>query len=130
MVPFLHFAKEKTSPSMSSNTRLKAIIVGGSVAGLTLAHTFESTGVIDYILLEGRDNIAPRLGATILIMPNGARILDQMGIYDSMTDSKIVVGETFVRKSDGELLSRNDWPAVMPERYVEPPYALNAKSVF
>ena len=130
MVPFLHFAKEKTSPSMSSNTRLKAIIVGGSVAGLTLAHTFESTGVIDYILLEGRDNIAPRLGATILIMPNGARILDQMGIYDSMTDSKIVVGETFVRKSDGELLSRNDWPALMPERYVEPSYALNAKSVF
>ena len=104
--------------NMSPNTRFKAIIVGGSVAGLTLAHTFESTGIIDYIVLEGRDHIAPSLGATLLIMPNGARILDQLGIYNTVAESKSIVKETFVRKSNGELLSKNHWPAVMPERYV------------
>jgi len=101
---------------MSPTPRLKAIIVGGSVAGLTLAHIFDSTGIIDYILLEGRDNVAPPLGATIIIMPNGARILDQLGIYNSMIESKVVVDETFVRKSNGELISKNYWPLFMPER--------------
>jgi 2-polyprenyl-6-methoxyphenol hydroxylase-like FAD-dependent oxidoreductase len=43
----------------------RAIIVGGSVAGLTLAHAFEKAG-IDYALLEARDNIAPNLGASIV----------------------------------------------------------------
>jgi 2-polyprenyl-6-methoxyphenol hydroxylase-like FAD-dependent oxidoreductase len=61
----------------------RAIIVGGSVAGLTLAHAFEKAG-IDYVLLEARDNIAPNLGASIVLFPNGATILDQLGIYENM----------------------------------------------
>jgi 2-polyprenyl-6-methoxyphenol hydroxylase-like FAD-dependent oxidoreductase len=61
----------------------RAIIVGGSVAGLTLAHAFEKAG-INYVLLEARDTIAPSLGASILLFPNGATILDQLGIYENM----------------------------------------------
>lgn len=61
----------------------RAIIVGGSVAGLTLAHAFEKAG-IDYVLLEARDNIAPNLGASVILFPNGATILDQLGIYENM----------------------------------------------
>jgi FAD dependent monooxygenase len=61
----------------------RAIIVGGSVAGLTVAHAFEKAG-IDFVLLEARDNIAPNLGASIVLFPNGATILDQLGIYGNM----------------------------------------------
>lgn len=86
------------------------------MAGLSLAHTFESTGIIDYVLLEARDNVAPLLGATILIMPNGARILDQMGIYDDMKDLREDVQVTLTRKSDGELVSKIEWPALIQSR--------------
>jgi hypothetical protein len=75
---------------MSPPPPFKAIIIGGSISGLTLAHTFTYAG-IDYILLEARDTISPQLGASIVIMPNGARILDQLGVYEEMRE-KIVTG--------------------------------------
>lgn len=62
---------------------LKVIIVGGSVAGLTLAHCLYRAG-IDYVVLEAREDITPQLGASIGIFWNGARILDQLGIYDEI----------------------------------------------
>ena len=97
---------------------LKVIIVGGSVAGLTLAHTL-ATAEIDFTLLEGRDNIAPQIGATIVLMPNGARILDQLGIYDSLKDVLTEQTVHITRRSDGSLMDRNDWPAVIKARWVE-----------
>lgn len=56
--------------------RLKVIIVGGSVAGLTLAHCLHHSD-IDFVLLEARKEIAPQVGASIVVLPNGARVLDQ-----------------------------------------------------
>ena len=61
-------------------TSFKVIIVGGSVAGLTLAHAFDSAG-IEHVVLEARDAIAPKGGASIVVQANGARILDQLGVY-------------------------------------------------
>lgn len=49
--------------------KFKAVIVGGSVAGLSLAHTFDSAG-IDYVLLEARDTVAPPVGATSKKLPS------------------------------------------------------------
>ncbi|KAJ5137381.1 uncharacterized protein N7443_010326 [Penicillium atrosanguineum] len=61
----------------------KVIIVGGSVAGLALANMFERYG-IDYIVLEKYEGIAPQLGAGFAIMPNGGRLLDQLGCYEAL----------------------------------------------
>jgi FAD dependent monooxygenase len=61
----------------------KVIIVGGSVAGLTLAHCLEHAR-INYVVLERNINIAPQLGSTIVLMPNGSRILDQLGILEEI----------------------------------------------
>ncbi|KAK8925528.1 FAD-dependent monooxygenase ltmM [Metarhizium anisopliae] len=58
------------------------IIVGGSVAGLALAHCLQRLGVSFTILEQGE--IAPQLGASIGILPNGGRILDQLGIFDNI----------------------------------------------
>jgi 2-polyprenyl-6-methoxyphenol hydroxylase-like FAD-dependent oxidoreductase len=62
--------------AVKGEKRLKVIIVGGSVAGLTLAHCLHHSS-IDFVLLEARKEIAPQVGASIVVLPNGARVLDQ-----------------------------------------------------
>ena len=61
----------------------KVIIVGGSIAGLALAHCLDRAS-INYVMLERRDDVAPQVGASVGIMPNGARILDQLGLFDAI----------------------------------------------
>ncbi|KAJ8106624.1 hypothetical protein OPT61_g9413 [Boeremia exigua] len=68
---------------MSEQKHTKVLIAGGSIAGLTLANTLEQLG-IEYLLLEKYSKIAPDLGASIGIFPNGFRILDQLGCYDAI----------------------------------------------
>ncbi|KAK4861003.1 hypothetical protein LT330_004734 [Penicillium expansum] len=61
----------------------KVVIVGGSVAGLSLALMLERNG-IDFVVLEAYGSIAPQVGASFGVLPNGLRILDQLGCYDSV----------------------------------------------
>ncbi|CAJ0548379.1 Ff.00g019920.m01.CDS01 [Fusarium sp. VM40] len=63
----------------------KVIIVGGSVAGLSTANMLEQFD-IDYVLLEAYPQIAPQVGASIGILPNGFRILDQLGCFQPILD--------------------------------------------
>lgn len=93
----------------------KAVIVGGSVAGLVLAHCFDSAG-IDYVVLEARKDIAPALGATIIMMPNGTRILDQLGLYEDMKSVMEEIDNTKMWKSDGKLMCQLEWAKVLKER--------------
>ncbi|KAK1654616.1 hypothetical protein BDP81DRAFT_478104 [Colletotrichum phormii] len=58
---------------------LKIIIIGGSVAGLTLANMLEKFDGMEYILLEAYPSIAPQVDASIGLLPNGLRILEQLG---------------------------------------------------
>ncbi|KAJ5192502.1 hypothetical protein N7449_008644 [Penicillium cf. viridicatum] len=62
-----------------SHKHFKVVIVGGSVAGLSLANMLETVN-IDYVILEAHEEIAPQVGASIRLMPNGLRILDQLGL--------------------------------------------------
>lgn len=59
------------------------LIAGGGIAGLTLANMLEKIGV-DYLILEGYRQMAPQVGASIGILPNGSRVLDQLGLYDEI----------------------------------------------
>ncbi|KAJ5787609.1 hypothetical protein N7457_002599 [Penicillium paradoxum] len=68
---------------ITEDSKFKVIIVGGSIAGLTLAHSLSQAN-IDHIVLEKRAEIAPQEGAFIGIWPNGAQILDQLGLYASL----------------------------------------------
>lgn len=96
----------------SSHHGFRVIIAGGGLAGLTLANALERAG-IDYILLEARDEIAPHVGASLGIFPNGSRILDQLGCYDNIAEltygikwagNHKVTGELIQPKSDGPQL--------------------------
>ncbi|UQC81979.1 FAD binding domain-containing protein [Colletotrichum lupini] len=73
----------------------KVIIVGGSVSGLSLANMLERLDV-DYTLLEAYPNIAPQVGASIGLLPNGFRILDQLDCFEPILE---MVGEYHLKNS-------------------------------
>ncbi|KAJ5111143.1 hypothetical protein N7532_001678 [Penicillium argentinense] len=78
----------------------KIIIVGGSIAGLTLANILERYG-IDYIVLEKHTTIAPQLGASLCMLPHGARILDQLGIWSKIEKMSMSIGQSQSFGPDG-----------------------------
>jgi len=85
----------------------RVIIVGGGVAGLTLANSLQRAN-IDYLLLEAREEVAPTAGASIAIGANGGRILDQIGALDEVLG--LSTPSDFVESyKDGRLFERNDF---------------------
>ena len=91
--------------------------MGGSVAGLTLAHCLERLN-IDYVVLEGYRTIAPQVGASIGILPNGARILDQLGCFDDILDLVEPLRHCSTWDANGKLLSSSDYPELLLKRFV------------
>lgn len=71
--------------SQRDSSRLRVIIAGGGVAGLTLANALQLAG-IDFVLLEAKAEIPPHIGAGLALMPNGSRIMDQIGCYNDIRD--------------------------------------------
>ncbi|KAL1304847.1 hypothetical protein AAFC00_003772 [Neodothiora populina] len=88
---------------MSEKTSFRVIIVGGGIGGLTLANCLQHAP-IDYVLLEGREEIAPYVGASIALVSNGARILDQLGCYDDMAEELEAIYHAADRDSSGKLI--------------------------
>lgn len=58
-------------------------IVGGGIAGITLALSCERLG-IKYALFEAHKDLAPNEGASIGLLPNGLRILEQLGVLEEI----------------------------------------------
>lgn len=65
---------------MSGGSDFRVVIAGASIAGLSLALALERAGV-DFVVLEAHPSVAPQVGASIAVLPNGARVLDQLGCY-------------------------------------------------
>ncbi|KAJ0161332.1 hypothetical protein CTA2_6393 [Colletotrichum tanaceti] len=61
----------------------RILIAGGSITGLSLALMLEQAG-IDFLVLEGGPTIAPQVGAGMAFFPGGARILDQLGLFERL----------------------------------------------
>ncbi|CAH0057356.1 unnamed protein product [Clonostachys solani] len=93
---------------MEHTKDFKVIVVGGGVAGLTLALMLEKFD-IDYVLLEARKEFAPQVGASIGMMPNGLLVLDQLGCYEDIEAKSL--GYSFddmhIRAPNGESLVCN-----------------------
>ncbi|KAL3450548.1 hypothetical protein BJX65DRAFT_305383 [Aspergillus insuetus] len=94
----------------SAPTPLKIIIVGAGIAGLTLAKALEeipqsaSSPSIEYIVLEGRSELAPQQGAGIALAPGGSRILDQLGVYAELEAQMTPVSSSAVHDVHGRML--------------------------
>ncbi|KAJ6109034.1 hypothetical protein N7486_001268 [Penicillium sp. IBT 16267x] len=89
------------------STNLKVVIVGGSIAGLTLAHCLLHNG-IDFVILKARGEICPQEGAALSMMPNGTRILDQLGIFDDLIDGIQPHRTCWFWSGTGELILEDD----------------------
>lgn len=83
-----------------SEPHFKVIIVGGSITGLTLAHSLHKIGV-DFTILEKRATVTPQEGASVGILPNGARVLDQLGLYGLVEEATAPLGATHIHFPDG-----------------------------
>ncbi|KAI1432416.1 hypothetical protein GGR50DRAFT_688958 [Xylaria sp. CBS 124048] len=104
---------------MTEKASCKVIIVGGSVAGLSLANMLERAG-IDFVVLEAHGDIAPQVGASIAIYPHFARILDQIGCCETVNHAiyRNPKGEAifyFRGLADG-LERRHGYPVIFIER--------------
>lgn len=92
---------DNSTRPISDPDHLRVVIVGGGVTGLTLANALEvcvngsaaplladrltlsiilQKADIDYVLLERRSDMAPQVGASIGILPNGARVSVQCAL--------------------------------------------------
>ncbi|KAL2819029.1 hypothetical protein BDW59DRAFT_165189 [Aspergillus cavernicola] len=100
----------------SKLTNFKVIIVGGSIAGLTLAHCLTKLDV-DYIILEKREQIAPQEGGSIGILPHGGRILDQLGLFDEIEKNIEPLTTAHISYPDG-FCHTNQSPSLILERKV------------
>ncbi|KAL2797702.1 hypothetical protein BJX66DRAFT_323165 [Aspergillus keveii] len=96
----------------------RVIIVGGSVGGLTLAHCLSRAG-IDYVVLEKGDQIAPEIGASIGIMPNGARVLAQLGLFEELERHIKPLSTAHITFPDG-LAVESHYPQVLHARFGYP----------
>ncbi|KOC15798.1 FAD binding monooxygenase [Aspergillus flavus AF70] len=103
---------------MCDKDRFKVIIVGGSVAGLTLAHCLQRAG-IDHVVLEKNSDLSPQVGASIGIIPNGGRILDQLGLFDAVEKMTYPLSMATITYPDGYSF-RNNYPKTVDERFGYP----------
>jgi 2-polyprenyl-6-methoxyphenol hydroxylase and related FAD-dependent oxidoreductases len=94
---------------------LKVVIVGGSITGLTLAHCLLRNG-IDFVLLESRDEICPQEGAALGMLPNGSRILDQLGIFDDLIEGVQPLRKCWFWSGEGKLIAEDDGPLELEKR--------------
>ncbi|RXG46730.1 hypothetical protein VDGE_01660 [Verticillium dahliae] len=99
-----------------SQSGFRVLVAGGGIAGLTLANCLERAGV-EYILLEAHDNVAPRVGASIGLLPNGSRILDQLGCYDKILEETQGVRITRCLDQDGNVFHISDGVRLLETRF-------------
>jgi len=81
----------------------KVAIVGGSIAGLTVALHLEKLG-IDWVLIERNHEIAPQLGASISLAPNGLSVLSQLGCFEEVDKQSYPIEHVVVRNGNGAVL--------------------------
>jgi 2-polyprenyl-6-methoxyphenol hydroxylase-like FAD-dependent oxidoreductase len=104
-------------PHEAKKDRLRVIIVGGSIAGLTLAHGLDRSD-IDFVVLEARADIAPQVGASVVVLANGARILDQLGLFDELYSVVEPLEMGLSWTGDGKCLIDSDVPLLGVARSV------------
>lgn len=109
---------------MTASGNFKVVIVGGGVAGLSLANMLERFD-LDYVILESHSDIAPPVGASIGMFPNGLRILDQLGCFEAIKEvfgGVAPYNTAYTRGANGEsLFVMNDFFLRMEKRQVNYP---------
>ncbi|KAL4959585.1 FAD-dependent oxidoreductase [Aspergillus stella-maris] len=100
-------------------SRFRVVIVGGSIAGLTLAHCLLRQNV-DFVVLESHQDIAPQVGASTGIIANGARILGQLGCFDDILAATEPLQDASFWNAEGKLIAQSNTPQILENRHGYP----------
>ncbi|KAM5367380.1 hypothetical protein ACJZ2D_010025 [Fusarium nematophilum] len=90
-------------------------IVGGGIAGLTLALAFERMN-ISFALFEAHESLAPSLGASIGLLPNGLRILEQLGVLHEIEQNSVALQRWRHVDGDGKLIASTNALGYYPSK--------------
>lgn len=113
---------------MATQERLhQVVIVGGGLTGLSLALMLQKLDV-DYVLLEAYKSVTPDVGASIGLLPNGERVLDQLRCYEALRARSMPVENILIRDGisgrrlamwpvNGILEKRHGYPLLFTQRY-------------
>jgi FAD dependent monooxygenase len=93
------------------------LIVGSGIAGLTLARALANAGIHSIVLDKRSRAAATGGGASIGIFPNGAKCLDELGLFGEILRSSDPIQESYLWSND-TLLSRRNYPQTVFRRYV------------
>ncbi|KJK67560.1 Serine hydrolase FSH1 [Aspergillus parasiticus SU-1] len=104
----------------------KVIVVGASIEGITLAYCLHRAG-INYRILEKRNQHVPR-EEPLIIMPNGARIWDQLGLLDRMTDFIVPIQMAYMTLPDTGS-HKIGFPKVLRERFGYSPAFMSKRKI-
>ncbi|KAH7082317.1 FAD binding domain protein [Paraphoma chrysanthemicola] len=113
---------------MADARPFRVVIGGGGISGLTLANALEKADV-DYILLEARDTIAPQVGASIGLFPNGGRIMDQLGCFQRLESKTVPLDIYYNRYANGEVVYAGDGTQLTARRFNYPTTFLEREEV-
>ncbi|KAJ5179389.1 hypothetical protein N7492_002599 [Penicillium capsulatum] len=99
---------------LSSTEHVCVAIVGGGIAGLSLARMLEQVG-ISYALWEAKQEFAPNLGASVGLGPQGLRILDQLGVVEQLEVHEVEHHSWEHRDANGNLHATfTSWSQLRP----------------
>lgn len=101
---------------VNKDNPFKVVIVGGGVAGLTLAHSLDKAN-IDYVILD-KGIVAPPWGTSITIHPHGCRILHQIDCLDAVSDQCAPMEIFYQRTSSGKSFLGDNFFDAIRKRYV------------
>lgn len=98
-----------------SDTRFKAIVVGGGPVGLAAAHALHLAG-IDFVVLERRPTIFEDRGASLIVHPHTFRVLHQFGILDDLLPRSAELDHHLSFTADGHVFSEGKRYALIKEK--------------
>jgi len=87
----------------------QVVIVGGGIAGLTVALCLEQRGIRARVY-ESTPELRP-VGVGISLLPNGARELEALGLLDQIAERAIPFRESCFFTSQGQLIHRDPAPS-------------------
>ncbi|KAF4582771.1 FAD-dependent urate hydroxylase [Ophiocordyceps camponoti-floridani] len=91
---------------LKTTSRLRVIIVGAGIGGLTAALALNRAG-IDFIIVEKHASVLEPMGSSITLTPGSQRILHQLGILNKIkTLSRPYSRDVEVRGPNGQVLSQ------------------------
>jgi hypothetical protein len=104
------------TPTMSPKP-FRAIIVGGGPVGLTAAHIFDKLG-LDFLVLEQYHSLAPEVGGALALWSPTLRIMDQLGLWDTLASIVNPLYDKVVFTQAGGIVVSNSVFTEAEERYL------------